>query len=982
MPSPTLRLVGRAFLVALSVASLTAGGLSSQTPMLLRDVNALPPSPVLSSWPERFSYFGGALYFGAEHPQHGRELFRSDGTAAGTGLFHEFTPGTAGSEIGRLVPVGNQAFFVASSPAAGTELWVTDGTTTRMVIDLSPGLNRGAYGSMAPFGGNLLFAGRDPAHGTELWLTDGTAAGTRMVIDLRAGLTGSSPHDLQEIGGRMVFAAGTDQNGVELLVTDGTAAGTQLLADPRAGVTDSGPRFVGRVNGKLLYRLTGWSDRLMLTDGTPPGTTVLTNVALVGESFADLGGLGVFTASEGRFGRELWVTDGTVSGTQLLMDLVVGAESSDPFVLGTAGTRALFAVDRGQGELWSTDGTVAGTLLLRSLDVYPGPGSESVRGLVFRADDGVAGVEPWVSDGTLAGTALLRDIQPGPADSSPSGFTAFSALVAFGAEDDKGVEPWITDGSTAGTQRLADVADYPPQNTASSNPISGVDWHGSLLFLAEGGRTASWGGAVAEPFASDGTAAGTGLYHRFPGDNPFTSLSYGRENPRLHVYGGMLSLIVDDFPYVVWSDVGNGPVAGSPIDLDGHDPLTDYAYAGGYAWLKSYKLFRVRGGVVAEALDQCWGRFARMGTWMMASAIDQGQDGLFRCDGTGCTLVAATSQGDVAVVGTRAFYSARDPGNQLDQELGVWDGATNTAVVLDVVPGASSIHPQALERFGDGVIFTGDDGVNGRQVWVSDGTLAGTRSISSFSSSGALWNVRFLPVGADRMLFVGSEPSLGTEVWVADHSGVRLLADLEPGPGSSRPRLLGVVGEEAWFSTDSPPAVWRTDGSTAGTTQVITGSAYWMTVVAGKVYFDHDDGVHGREPWVVSAGATAKTLGEGCGVGPRTPWLAASDPVLGRAWTFSGGGGPTGSIGLAVLGVPAVWPTRLAGHCVDYLRPASLSVVKSTSRADLAWQQSTALPNDPALNGLQLGLQYWVGPSSNPLGVESSPMVWLSLGAW
>jgi ELWxxDGT repeat protein len=69
-------------------------------------------------------------------------------------------------------------------------------------------------------------------------------------------------------------------------------------------------------------------------------------------------------------GRELWVSDGTEAGTEMLLNLN-GAERSSPDSLTVVGDRLFFtaivpndAEFTVQTELWMTDGTVAGTELV------------------------------------------------------------------------------------------------------------------------------------------------------------------------------------------------------------------------------------------------------------------------------------------------------------------------------------------------------------------------------------------------------------------------------------------------------------------------------------------------------------------------------------------------------------------------------------------------------------------------------------------
>src|SRR3954471_7153210 len=79
----------------------------------------------------------GALYFSATDPAHGDELWRSDGTAAGTYLLKDIHQGASKSSPRSLTVVGDTLFFSAIDGTHGTELWESDGTAagTAMVRD-------------------------------------------------------------------------------------------------------------------------------------------------------------------------------------------------------------------------------------------------------------------------------------------------------------------------------------------------------------------------------------------------------------------------------------------------------------------------------------------------------------------------------------------------------------------------------------------------------------------------------------------------------------------------------------------------------------------------------------------------------------------------------------------------------------------------------------------------------------------------------
>jgi len=110
-------------LLRLSIIALILG-------LFLGSAHAAPPEPYLvkdiyeagDSFPHNLTSVNGTLFFAADDVDHGVELWKSDGTAAGTVLVKDIH--LAGdSSPGNLTNVNGTLFFAADDGSTGIELW-------------------------------------------------------------------------------------------------------------------------------------------------------------------------------------------------------------------------------------------------------------------------------------------------------------------------------------------------------------------------------------------------------------------------------------------------------------------------------------------------------------------------------------------------------------------------------------------------------------------------------------------------------------------------------------------------------------------------------------------------------------------------------------------------------------------------------------------------------------------------------------------
>ena len=296
-----------------------------------------------------------------------------------------------------------------------------------------------------------------------------------------------------------------------------TGPGPHLVADlspGRSGIeVDTGA--VARLGNRLFFG--AWTaetgTELFVTDGTATGTHVVRDVVpgTAGSQPQQLLAFGdrIYYAAQDESGdTELWTTDGTEAGTRRVLDIDPTA-SSRPRELISLGDRFLFVTsqDAVRGpELWTSQGTATTTKPLTATDLSSIDTPVRLGSTVVFAGTGDAGTEPYAVDPATGTVTLLRDIAPGSGGSLPYNLRQAAALggsLYFAARsgDTQGTEVWRTNGTPAGTALVKDV--YP--GASSSNP-NGFRVLGTTLYFA-----AQDGTSGQELWKSDGTAAGTVL---------------------------------------------------------------------------------------------------------------------------------------------------------------------------------------------------------------------------------------------------------------------------------------------------------------------------------------------------------------------------------------------------------------------------------------------------------------------------------------
>jgi ELWxxDGT repeat protein len=897
----------------------------SLTPQMILDINTNSLSANVSN----IVAIGSTAYFVADDGIHGRELWKSDGTAGGTALVKDIFPGRANYDPSprELINVNGTLYFVADDGVRGAELWKSDGTAAGTVIvkDLVAGTDGSGPVELTNVNGMVFFV----FAGGQLGRSDGTAAGTSLVKNFNT-YYGVVSNTLTNVNGTLYFAADDGTRGVELWKSDGTTSGTVLVKNINPGSASgyafsSWPRELTAVNGILFFTAQTQTNgrELWRSDGTSAGTTLVKDIRPGIDVFSNdqpfsgdplhltnVGGTLYFTADDGTNGRELWKSNGTSAGTVLVKDIYTGLiNSSTPSNLAEVnGTLFFTALDLANGQaLWKSDGTAGGTVLVKKTHpeiFWAGLHSfTNVGGTLYFTNDGSEGSELWKSDGTSPGTVLVKDVNP----KSRSGgklalLTNVNGTLMFAADDGrKGFELWRSDGTAAGTSLVKDIN----STTRSSNPGPMMAVGDTVYFSADDGEH-GW-----ELWKSDGTAAGTTLVKDiFPGG--FAGY-YGNTYPRsshptpLAVVGKLLyfSAESDLAPYnwrTLWRTDGtaagtvqvslaalnpsgltvlNGTLYFSADGLDGRELWKSDGTAGGTTLVKDiypgttpYYYSGYFGGWWIDRINSSSPSDLTNlnGTLFFTASDESGGRELWKSDGTAAGTVrvkdifpgsSGSQPSELTVVNGTLFFNAWNNGYKLWKSDGT---AAGTTLVKDILPGGSS-NPRDLTNLNGTLIFTADDGTNGVELWKSDGTAAGTvllRNIHPGSSSShpdlnsstSSWGTKDAAILNGILYFTAFDGTNGRELWRTDGTpaGTFLVKDVTPGGASSWAMDLAVARGKLFFTADDGSnalKLWQSDGTATGTVPVTTFAASRLTNVNGTLLFVADDGIHGQELWTL-----------------------------------------------------------------------------------------------------------------------------------
>ncbi len=187
----------------------------------------------------------------------------------------------------------------------------------------------------------VLFSARDAEHGQELWRTDGTPEGTVQFKDLAPGPADSNP---QFLHASSTIALLKTKDG-SLVATGGLSKNTRVIVPAAKDVSIVDACVPLADGGRILfqqYRRSAARHELWITDGTVTGTAKLADSTPSWEEALTAVSASGFTYFRSAYSNgQLWRTDGTVAGTKLILSSSVGVKG-----LAALGDRVVVSVNK------------------------------------------------------------------------------------------------------------------------------------------------------------------------------------------------------------------------------------------------------------------------------------------------------------------------------------------------------------------------------------------------------------------------------------------------------------------------------------------------------------------------------------------------------------------------------------------------------------------------------------------------------------
>jgi|GEM_PF-1294710 len=437
---------------------------------------------------------------------------------------------------------------------------------------------------------------------------------------------------------------------------------------------------------------------MMLKDINPSSGSNPTYLTRMGDKI-------YFNASDGSVGRELWKTDGSNSGTELVMDIYSGGSEGSP------------SPGRSEDFEWDNRFTVIGNRLF------------------FLASDGNYGEEVWSSNGENSGTSIVSDIYGGSGGSGSYYLTTDGTNLWFRARNtSSNYEPYCISNAASNYNNSANWLYDLYSNSNGSYPNYMYAYNGRCYFSIQ--QTNIWGSSwYYELFYADTNTAGP-QHDIWSGGNYSEPRDFCESNGTVFfaanngTHGRELWMVQGSGNAQMVKDINPGGGASDPRYMTNVDGVLYFRANDGQNGNELWRsdgtpngTYMVRNIRPFGSSSDPWG-LTKVGDklYFRANDGDNGNE-LWVSDGTqaGTRMVADIRTGSggsdpewMADVNGTCYFQANDGYNGVE----LWRVRGNGAqLVADIYNGSLGSDPEWLTYMNGVLYFVADDGINGRELW-------------------------------------------------------------------------------------------------------------------------------------------------------------------------------------------------------------------------------------------------------------------------